>query len=231
MTDPASIRYNNPGAMWGKGNPIAKRWGNKGTVGLNDGLGQGNNIAFFPTKVDGASAQFDLWRTSYCNRTLQSAVTRWSGGNSSPQYMSFLESKTGLSADSMITPMLLEGPTGLKLMKAQAQWEAGRPYPLTDDEWKIAQEACFSKGKVMSSGQKKVVALTSTAITTTAAASHASSTGNEFMTFLFIILGVMSAIGLYIYFHQKGEPEAIPASAIPTTPTTPPIDTKPDGSN
>jgi hypothetical protein len=34
--EPASIRYKNPGAMWGKGNPIAAKWGAGPTVNLND---------------------------------------------------------------------------------------------------------------------------------------------------------------------------------------------------
>jgi hypothetical protein len=38
MTEPASIRYKNPGAMWG-GNAISKKWGEQGNVSLNDGLG------------------------------------------------------------------------------------------------------------------------------------------------------------------------------------------------
>jgi hypothetical protein len=60
--EPASIRYKNPGAMWG-GSALAKKWGANQTVGLNDGLGQGNNIAVFPTMVKGAAAQIDLWHT------------------------------------------------------------------------------------------------------------------------------------------------------------------------
>jgi len=46
--EPASIRYKNPGAMWGSA--LAIKWGAaKKAVTLNDGTGQGNNIAVFPT--------------------------------------------------------------------------------------------------------------------------------------------------------------------------------------
>ena len=39
MSEPVSIRYNNPGAMWG-GNKTAEKWGATGNVALNDGLHQ-----------------------------------------------------------------------------------------------------------------------------------------------------------------------------------------------
>lgn len=145
MSDPASIRYNNPGAMWGKNNSVATKFGAdpKNTVGLNDGLNQGNNIAVFPDKVHGAAAQFALWARGYTGLTLLAATTKWSGGNSSTAYMTFLTSKTGLTPSSLITLSVLTSPTGLKLMKAQAQWEAGKPYPLSDAEWLQAQKLAF----------------------------------------------------------------------------------------
>lgn len=145
-TVPASIRYNNPGAMWG-GNAISKRWGATANIALADGLGQGNTIADFPDVVSGAAAQFDLWRTGYTNRTLDAAITKWSGGNSSPAYMNFLVGKTGLTTSSMITLALLESPTGIALLKAQAQWEAGKPYPMSDAQWSEAQAKVFPSMK------------------------------------------------------------------------------------
>lgn len=143
MTDPASIRSNNPGAMWGKGNTIAAKWGATSTESLNDGLGQGNNIAHFPTKVQGAAAQFDLWRQHYTSMTLQAAITRWSGGNWSQPYADFLTKRTGLAMGTEVTAALLASPQGLALMKYQAQWEAGVPYPMTDAEWTQAQGLVF----------------------------------------------------------------------------------------
>jgi hypothetical protein len=53
--EPASIRYKNPGAMWGS--TLAIKWGaDPKAVTLNDGKGQGNNIAVFPTYVQGICA-------------------------------------------------------------------------------------------------------------------------------------------------------------------------------
>src|SRR6201996_6444028 len=131
MAEVASIRSNNPGAMWG-GNAISRRWGETEHVALHDGLGQGNQIAVFPDVIHGAAAQFDLWRSNYCDMTLAAAIKKWSGGNSSNTYMNFLSTRTQLTHSSMITREVLAGPIGLKLMKAQAQWEAGKPYPITD---------------------------------------------------------------------------------------------------
>jgi len=146
MIEPASIRFSNPGAMWGKGNPLATKWGATASPTLNDGLGQGNNIAVFPDKVHGAAAQFDLWHTSahYHNKTLTEAIHTWSGGNSSANYVNFLvKHAPGLTAMSIINDALLGSPLGIAMMKAQAWNEAGKPYPMTDDEWKQAQDMVF----------------------------------------------------------------------------------------
>lgn len=137
----ASIRYRNPGAMWGS--PRANKWGATATISLKDGTGQNNTIANFPTFVQGAAAQFDLWRAVYTGLTLEGAIKKWSGGNSSTAYMNFLNKQTGISNTTRITADLLAGAKGLKLMKAQAQWEAGKPYPMTDPEWKKAQDMVF----------------------------------------------------------------------------------------
>src|SRR5579859_1660755 len=142
MSDPASIRYKNPGAMWG--NALARKYGAlPEAVVLHDGLGQGNNIAVFPDYVHGAAAQFALWTNNYAGMTLKAAITKWSGGNWSQPYMDFLVKETGLNPSSPVTKQVLSSPTGLKLMKAQAHWEAGRPYPMTDTEWSEAQKLVF----------------------------------------------------------------------------------------
>jgi hypothetical protein len=139
MTEPASIRYKNPGAMWG--GKHASRWGAVNDVVLNDG--RSNHIAVFPDAVHGAAAQFALWKTGYCNMTLAAAIKKWSGHNSSAAYMAFLGQRVGVARQTRITPALLASPKGLALMKAQAQWEAGKPYPMTDAEWRQAQAMVF----------------------------------------------------------------------------------------
>jgi hypothetical protein len=120
---------------------IAQRWGSDQHVTLSDG--EANHIAIFPDPIHGAAAQFDLWRHDYCNLSLSSAIYKWSGHNSSAPYMEFLCKNTGLEPSSTISEMVLSGPIGLKLMKAQARWEAGTPYPLSDEDWGKAQSLVF----------------------------------------------------------------------------------------
>ena len=136
--------------MWG-GSALAKKWGATKTVGLNDGLGQGNNIAVFPSKVRGAAAQFDLWHTSpkYHNKPLRQAIATWSGGNYVRSYLDFLTKRTpGLTDDTPITDTFLSSPTGIAFVKAQAWHEAGKPYPMADDEWKAAQSLVYGPSAV-----------------------------------------------------------------------------------
>lgn len=144
--EPASIRYNNPGAMWG-GNAISRKWGETKNIALKDGLNQNNHIAVFPDVVHGAAAQFDLWNHSYTGTTLAAAIKKWSGGNSSAAYMAFLQKHTGLNATSFVDHITLAAPVGIALLKAQAQWEAGKPYPMTDAQWEQAQALVFPAPK------------------------------------------------------------------------------------
>jgi hypothetical protein len=139
MTDPASIRYKNPGAMWPGAR--ATKWGSTHYETLNDG--QGNKIAVFPTFVQGAAAQFDLWASNYTGMTLRAAIDKWSGHNSPTSYVSFLEQNTGISINATVTRELLASPAGWKLLKAQSRWEAGKPIPMTDAEWQEAQALVF----------------------------------------------------------------------------------------
>lgn len=211
--EPASIRYNNPGAMWGKGNPIAAKWGAGQTMSLNDGLGQGNNIAIFPTKVQGACAQFDLWHSSshYHNKPLQDAIRTWSGGNSWQQYCSFLISKTPrLTMNTIINDAFLGSPDGIAMMKAQAWHEAGKEYPMSDAEWEEAQQNVFGGKKTItpvakSTATKKTVAVGTTTVVTAGAAHQAAQSGaSPLQIAIIIVVGIIIAGGLYWFIHKKG---------------------------
>lgn len=135
--DPASIRSNNPGAMWD--NEIAKEFGSKGKETLNDGLGQGNNVAMFDDPVHGAAAQFALLARKYSGMNIGSAIRRWSGGNDVGEYLSLIKKQTGLDQGTMITPQFLASPDGINLVRAMAKHEAGRDYPLNQFDWQNAQ--------------------------------------------------------------------------------------------
>lgn len=135
QSGPASIRYNNPGAMWP--GPSSQKFGAVETVNLKDG--QGNKIAVFPDAVSGAAAQFDLLATKYAGKTLSSAISTWSGGNSVKTYLDVIERETGVKPGTRLTPDLLSDPRiAIPIAKAMAVQEAGKPYPLSDDQWQTA---------------------------------------------------------------------------------------------
>lgn len=207
MTEPAAIRFNNPGAMWGKGNSIATKWGATGTANLNDGLGQGNNIAYFPTKVQGACAQFDLWRTSknYRNKTLAAAISTWSGGNYVASYLKFLTDRVpGLTTSTVINEAFLRSPSGIALMKAQAWHEAGKPYPMTDAEWAEAQRRVFAT-KAPATPTTKAATTTvvvSTATATAAAQAH-SSGASPVVIICIIAAGLIVAAVAWYFIHKR----------------------------
>lgn len=143
--EPASIRYKNPGAMWGSA--LAIKWGaEKKAVALNDGTGQGNNIAVFPTYVQGICAQLDLWRTSkhYKNKKFSDAIAIWSGGNHVESYIAFvLKRVPGMTRNTVMNDAFWQSPDGIAFLKAQAWHEAGKPYPAPDGDWIKAQKIVF----------------------------------------------------------------------------------------
>lgn len=144
--EPASIRYKNPGAMWG--NAIARKWGAlPKAVVLHDGLGQGNNIAVFPDWVSGICAQLDLWRSSpnYKNKPFDKAIAIWSGGNYVESYITFvLKRVPGMTRSTIMNDTFWQGPMGIAFLKAQAWHEAGKQYPAPDADWIEAQTRVFA---------------------------------------------------------------------------------------
>lgn len=168
--EPASIRYKNPGAMWG--NALARKWGAEAkAVVLNDGKGQGNNIAVFPTYVQGICAQMDLWRTSknYKNKRFADAIAIWSGHNSVEQYIAFVVKRApGMTRDTVMDDAFWRGPLAIPFLKAQAGHEAGKVYPAPDADWIEAQKRVLSGTPVVT--VKKAVAVV--AVTATATAAH-----------------------------------------------------------
>ncbi len=143
--EPASIRYKNPGAMWGN-NAIARKWGATGNVSLNDGTGQGNTIAVFPTYVKGICAQLDLWRTSkhYKNKKFADAIRIWSGGNHVESYISFVLARVpGMTRNTVMDDTFWKSKMGVEFLKAQAWHEAGKKYPAPDSDFYEAQRIIF----------------------------------------------------------------------------------------
>ena len=139
--EPASIRYKNPGAMWG-GNAISRKWGEMGNVALADGTGQNNHIAVFPDYTHGICAQLDLWRSSkrYRGKQFDDAIAVWSGGNHVESYIKFvLDRVSGMTHNTVMDDTFWRSPMGIGFLKAQAWHEAGKRYPAPDGDWLEAQ--------------------------------------------------------------------------------------------
>jgi hypothetical protein len=138
---PASIRFSNPGAMWP--GPVATRYGATGSQNLADG----NKIAVFADPVSGAAAQFGLLNSKYMGMPLRAAIRKWSGGNSSDAYAASIAKATGLNLDDPLTANVLSDPNvAIPLARASAHWEAGRDYPLSDEDWNSAFERANGGG-------------------------------------------------------------------------------------
>lgn len=226
MGETAAVRYNNPGAQWD--GPIAKKWGSKQHVVLADG--QANHIAIFPTKVQGACAEFDLWRSRYTGLSLIAAINKWCGGNSPAAYINFLEKNSGVNRNMMVTAQLLASEMGLRLMKAQAQWEAGKPYPMTDAEWRQAQNAVF-KGANLPVAPKPiappVVAAGSTGAGTVIAAQQASAAGYNWGAVIgILVVGIVIAVVLYLIIHSNQKEEGMVRPLPIPDPTPVPVQTR-----
>lgn len=141
MTTPASIRFNNPGAQYP--GPSARKFGSTGT----EIIGGGHKIAVFDNPVNGAAAQFDLLRRGYTGMTLGDAIRKWSGGNSSPAYAARVSNATGVSLDTPLTPEMINDPNfAIPFAKSAASWEAGRDYPMTDEQWREAHKLAGGGG-------------------------------------------------------------------------------------
>ena len=127
---PASVRTNNPGAMWpGKS---ASAFGSTSYETLKDG----NKIAKFDNPVDGGAALFDLLSKNYAGMPLDQAIKKWSGNNSAEEYTKLVTDTTGLSSDTVLTPDLLKNPeVAIPLAKAMAKQESGRENTLSDSDW------------------------------------------------------------------------------------------------
>lgn len=219
--EPASIRYKNPGAMWG-GNAITKKWGELGHVTLHDGLGQGNQIAVFPTYVAGICAQIDLWRTPrYHNKRFADAIAIWSGGNWVSSYIKFVTDRVpGMTGDTIMSDDFLKSSQGLAFLKAQAWHEAGRPYPAADSDFAMAQRMVFSMPppKVANNPKPKtavVVATTAAGGTVVAAQAVSHSSGLMWLAIIAGLAVVGFAAWWFFFRHERG-----PLTIANPTPTS-----------
>lgn len=207
--EPASIRYKNPGAMWGS--PLAIKWGAaKKAVTLNDGKGQGNNIAVFPTFVQGICAQLDLWRTSknYRNKRFADAIAIWSGHNNVPSYIAFCKARVpGLTEDTVMNDAFWKSAMGIAFLKAQAWHEAGKPYPAPEADWIAAQKRVFSGVPTANTVKKATVSVATGAASATATAAQS---GISLWLALAIGLGIALAVFVVWKFKPRKEEQETP---------------------
>ncbi|MCF2522360.1 hypothetical protein [Bradyrhizobium sp. G127] len=201
--EPASIRFKNPGAMWGSA--LAIKWGaQKKAVSLNDGTGQGNNIAVFPTYVQGICAQLDLWRTSknYRNKRFADAIRVWSGGNHVESYIKFvLDRVPGMTRDTVMDDAFWRSPMGIKFLKAQAWHEAGKPYPAPEADWIAAQKRVFSgvpTANTVKNAATTVVVAAGVGGGTATVAAQQGWTWSEIGLAAFIAAGIVTAVVILI---------------------------------
>src|SRR5215475_14895331 len=111
-SEPATFRYNNPGAQYPSAE--AARFGQTG-FGI---IGGGHKIARFPSPVNGAAANFDLLYRNYTGMTIGAAGTKWTGA--------YGFGVPGYDPNSMLTRAMLDDVSqAIALLKAIANRESG----------------------------------------------------------------------------------------------------------
>lgn len=196
--EPASIRYKNPGAMWG-GNAISKKWGEQGNVKLNDGMGQNNHIAVFPDYVSGICAQIDLWRSPrYRNKRFRDAIAIWSGGNWVGSYIKFVTDRVpGMTGDTIINDSFLNSPMGIKFLQAQAWHEAGKRYPAPEGDWIEAQRRVFGSANPGTIAKPKAPVVKKSAGAVAAGGAAAAAAHQSGFSPVWIIIAGLAAAALF----------------------------------
>lgn len=204
----ASIRSKNPGAMWP--GPVSKKWGATKGESLNDGTGQGNKIAYFPTFVAGICAQIDLWRgPRYRNKTFASAIAVWSGGNHVESYIAFVLARVpGMKRDTVISDSFLNSAMGVDFLKAQAWHEAGQKYPAPDSDFVAAQKIVFGGAKPATA--KKAGGAVAGGVT----AGTAAAAQGGLSPMVALAIGVAVAVAIFVAWKWLSK-DSTPAAPTP----------------
>lgn len=198
MVVPVAIRTKNPGAMWP--GPASKKFGSTKHENLKDG----NKAAIFDTFEQGAAAQFHLWARNYAGMILSEAIKKWSGHNSSAAYAAFMQKHVGIKMDQVVTKRFLASPEGLKFMKAQAHWETGKPYPMTDAQWKAGQDMAFgvqpeTKPEVKPAVKSKTIWAQLGAV--------AAAIGGFVTDWKVMVVVAVTALAAFVIWERMGKPD------------------------
>jgi len=125
--EPASFRYNNPGAQYPS--VEAARFGQTG-YGI---IGGGHKIACFPSPVNGAASNFDLLYRNYTGKAIGEAGRIWTGN--------YGFGVPGYDSNSILTKQMLDDPNqAIALLKAIAGRESGRGNNLSEEQWQQAHQ-------------------------------------------------------------------------------------------
>lgn len=133
---PATIRNNNPGGMYpGK---VSQLFGSSTFEWLVSKDGE-HKIATFADPVQGGAALIYLLRKNYTGLTMKAAITKWCGAIHVDSYMKVLKAECGIEPDETLSAEALADPVrAIALAKAMAKQEAGRAFPMSDEQWKLA---------------------------------------------------------------------------------------------
>lgn len=145
---PASIRNNNPGAIYP--GPSSRRFGGGEVEKLTSKDGK-HLIAKFPTAVHGAAALFHNLMNAkgatgyyYRGRPLSKAIETWCGAIRAQSYLRLIEQQAGFKPSEVLSEDFLRDPEkAVALAKAMARHEAGKDYPLEPTEWLEAHAMAF----------------------------------------------------------------------------------------
>lgn len=145
---PASIRNNNPGAIYP--GPSSRRFGGQSVEKLTSKDGK-HLIATFPTAIHGAAALFHNLMNAkgatgyyYRNRPLSKAIETWCGAIRAQSYLRLIEQQAGFKPTEVLSEDFLRDPEkAVALAKAMARHEAGKDYPLEPNEWLEAHAMSF----------------------------------------------------------------------------------------
>lgn len=145
---PASIRNNNPGALkLGLPGSSSRRFGGVHGETLKSADGS-HEIAYFPTHEHGGAAMFHLLHNNYTDRTLQAAIEKWCGKIRAQSYLNLIEQRCDIRRGDTLSKSYIADPaTAIPFAKAMARHEAGREYPMTDEDWLEAYEMAFGEAK------------------------------------------------------------------------------------
>jgi len=132
-SDAATIRYNNPGAMY------PANWQRRfGGTDPGTRIGGGHRIALFPDRVSGAAALFALLDGRlYRNKSLADALRTWTGNNNAGTYIDFMQ-RRGINPRQQVSDFLASEEAAIALGSAMARWETGHTFPMSQSEWRDA---------------------------------------------------------------------------------------------